>query len=59
MLRFIYDKAVREGYSGINLCVSRSMPAFDLYLREGFECQNEQLLHAGEIAVMRKRLSGQ
>lgn len=58
MLHFLYKKAKRENYKGINLFTAKGRPAYRLYLKEGFKVEREFTLFGGiTLCWMRKIFS--
>lgn len=52
MLRFIYKRAESEGYEGIRLVTSRDIPAFHLYIKEGFAVKMEWNITGANAILM-------
>jgi len=56
MLQFLYDEAKRMNYKGIVLIVDRDVPAFRLYLKEGFVVDKELAVGGRRLCRMRRPL---
>jgi GNAT superfamily N-acetyltransferase len=53
MLRFIRREAESKGYEGIQLFTYRDIPAFRLYLKEGFSAEKDFKIASESTVLMR------